>query len=213
MRGLVLAATFAAALVIGTGVAAQPRLVGTLLSPGGDRAVFEDASGRQVARRVGDEVAAGWRLRAVRRNVVELRDASGRTVTVRAGAAPRAPEPAGDGAEPSAMAPPPVSTRPGNEAVDPPLQVRHGSRLAHARHGGRFEGLALVGGPPHTPLLRAGLLPGDLIVAVDGRDLDGEDARLVPSVLEALDDADEAAPVLVEARRGDEVIRVSVGAR
>lgn len=214
-RGLAIASTAVLALLAGTAAAneAPPRLVGTVLVPGtAGRAVFEDAAGRQVARRVGDPVMPGVRLAAVRRGVVDLVDAAGRRVTVRAGSA----------AEPPTAAPEPhraassggtaaVAVSRGDEGAVHPTHIRHGSRLAHVRTGERFEGLRLVGGPPDTPLVRAGLRPGDLIVTVGGRDLDGADARLIPSLLEALDAAVAEAPLLVEARRGDEVIRVAVG--
>ncbi|HEY8370547.1 MAG TPA: hypothetical protein VIM86_14665 [Thermodesulfobacteriota bacterium] len=210
----VLAAAVLAAPAAGTAFEG-PRLVGTWLVPGqAGSAVFEDASGRQVARRVGDLVAPGLRLAAVRRGAVDLVDDAGRRLTLRTGrGGGRVPEPV-DGVRLARAAPVDAGRLAHAGPVDRdghPLHVRHGSRLARAHEEGRFAGLRLVGGPPDTPLVRAGLRPGDLIVAVDGRELDGDDPQLVPSLLEALDAADAESPLLVEARRGDEVIRVAVG--
>ncbi len=216
MRGALTSFAAIAAVLMLTGTAAAGlRLAGTVLIPGAaDTAVFEDGAGRQAVRRVGDLVAPDLRLVAVRRGLAVVRDGAGRTLTLRAGGS--VPRP-GEGREPagaraSSPAGQTASNAPaGNEGAEHPTHVRFGSRLTPVRAGDRLEGLRLAGGPPDTPLVRAGLLPGDLIVSVGGRSFDPDDARLVPSLLEALEAADAAAPLLVEARRGDEVIRVAVG--
>jgi membrane-associated protease RseP (regulator of RpoE activity) len=189
------------------------RLIGTITGPaphGG--AVFEDAAGHQVFRRVGELVVPGVRLRAVRRGSVDLGRAEGGAAVLRL----RIGQDAGPGGGGESLAAAteaignPVDA-PWPEGAPPGRAIRHASlpRLSPVASGGRLAGLRVGGGAPDTPLIAAGLQPGDLIVAIDGRPVADLRAEALPSLTRALEEG-AARPILIEAEREGVPLRTEI---
>jgi general secretion pathway protein C len=217
---LALAATAVGPTAV-AGMERSLRLIGTITGPAPHAgAVFEDAAGHQVFRRVGELVVPGVRLRAVRRGSVDLGRAEGGPAVLRL----RIGQDAGPGGGES-LAAPPQSPQPAvaTEAVGAPVDaarregapawgaIRHASlpRLSPVAAGGRLAGLRVGGGAPDAPLIAAGLQPGDLIVAIDGRPIADLTAEALPPLTRALEEG-AARPILVEAERDGEPLRTEI---
>ncbi len=234
------AAPLAAAALLAASIAtpragAEPlRLVGTVAAPGGGMAAIEDGAGRQTLRRVGEVVAPGLRLVAVRRGAADLVDARGERLVLRlrrgraavpggprgaAGGPGPAPESAAAAAGPQAaeasVEGPLAAAGASGEAEGPAAAARPrvppGTRLVPVLNAGRLEGIRLAGGPPDTPLVRAGLMPGDLVVAVDGRPFPDSAPAAIEALLSALPTAEEGRPpIVVDVRRDGLPLRVTL---
>jgi C-terminal processing protease CtpA/Prc len=89
--------------------------------------------------------------------------------------------------------------------------IRHASlpRLIPVAAGGRLAGLRVGGGAPDTPLIAAGLQPGDLIVAIDGRPIADLTAETLPSLTRALEEG-AARAILIEAEREGVPLRTEI---
>lgn len=226
-----LAAMLSAALIV-TGLPSlagggeRLRLIGTVMAPGRSAAVFEEPTGAQVLRRVGDPVGSGLRLAAVRRGAADLISADGGRVTLRLRQAAAAPTAAAAATRPRDSTPAAAAGHVGgalreaggeDDAAAPASLLTDRprmppvARLVPVSAGGRLAGVRLIGGPPDSPLVRAGLEPGDLLVAIDGRTLEGSGAEALGSVARALESASaEARPLVIDARREALVLRVEI---
>lgn len=230
MTGGPLCLALASAALLLPGLAApgqageRPRLVGTVVAPGRAAAVFEEAAGGQVLRRVGDRVGSGLRLLAVRRGAVDLADAGGRPLTLRLGqareAAPEAaPRPgrdapaAGAGVAVGTAGGPVAGEGAGASALLPTDRPRMppAARLVPVIREGRLAGVRLAGGPPDSLLVRAGVEPGDLLVAIDGRPLTGSGAEALAAIARALESArGGGGPLVIDIRRDSLALRLEV---
>lgn len=137
---------------------------------GGGSAIFRVGEGSQRLVEVGREVAAGVRLAAVARDHVLLEMASG---TFKLHLNGGEPAPAGT------RTVPPAGASQALAAAGQPLDARqYRSGLAPRRVNGRTTGYAMRPDAPLPLLRRAGLQPGDVLVAVNGQTFDSEEKVL-----------------------------------
>lgn len=150
-----------------TGAAGQMRLYGVRSGPQGS-AIIGLADGRQVSVGVGEEVEPGLVLREVGAEHVVL--ARGEALSrlefseVPMGAPPPPPPPEGE----QVVAPPPAPA-----AVDP---ARLAGALRPRMQGLTMRGLSIADGPDAALFRGAGLQAGDVILAVDGTELNSPQA-------------------------------------
>ncbi|MFN3535952.1 MAG: type II secretion system protein N [Brevundimonas sp.] len=144
------------------------RLFGTRAGgAGGGSAIIGLADGRQISVAVGEEIESGLRLESVTTDHAVVARGASRTrlafSEAPAGAAPAPPPPSGQ----QVIAPP---TRAARAAGDPMQLLSSGALTPHVVNE-RITGFIIT--PAGAgPAAQAGLLPGDVIQAVNGQALD-----------------------------------------
>lgn len=151
-------------------VATAYRLIGIFGGgPGGGAAVLAMPDGSQRTVRIGREFEPGTRLRAVSLRHAILTTPSG-DIMLEIGKQGGAPVPASSpAAAPAASAPAPAPSPPPDRARET-MQYRLG--LEPRRSGDRISGFVVKPGAQLPALQQAGLMPGDVLLAVNGRTFD-----------------------------------------
>ena len=170
-------------------------------------AIIADEQGRQAVYRLGEPLPGGWRLTGLKANSVEATRGAARTTLT------FAPDggPTGSGLDPINATPRPAAAA-GAETLAPASQVTPNELIAGAlflprSKEGSQAGYEVVERGRGGALRRAGLRTGDVILAVDGSELNAERRSELAGILTS------ASDVVLRIERAGKIMDVRVGQR
>lgn len=72
------------------------------------------------------------------------------------------------------------------------------------------RGVLIAGVEENSPAVKAGIRPGDILLAIDGKPVEGLYAEMLPAIWRALVDLKAGSPVPLEVQRGGEKVQAKI---